>query len=227
MATDALMLTIIVDAYEKHDDGTADVAGAYLNALMTDFVLMKFTGESVGIVCKLNKENEKFVVIENGKRVLYARLDKALYGCVKSALLWYELFSSALIDMGFVLNSYDPCVANCDIDGKQCTIVYTKISHVDPTVVRVKEHVFLGMTIRSNDNGTATFIMKDYRKEAIEESGLDIVREAATPATRELLRWTQRPNHYQEIGPNSFTVSQLNCFVAIRARMDILLAVVF
>ncbi len=124
MATDALMLTIKVDAYEKRDVGTADVVGAYLKALMTDFVLMKFTGESVDILCKLNKENEKYVVIEKGKRVLYVRLDKALYGCVKSALLWYKLFSSALIDMGFVLNPYHPCVANCDIDGKQCTIIW-------------------------------------------------------------------------------------------------------
>jgi hypothetical protein len=60
-------------------------------------------------------------------------------------------------------------VANCDIDGKQCTIAWyvddTKISHVDPevvtriiekiedrfgkmTVVRGKEHVLFRMKIR-------------------------------------------------------------------------------
>ena len=41
--------------------------------------------------------------------------------------------------MGFALNSYDSCIANCTINGKQCTIAWyvddNKISHVDPDVV--------------------------------------------------------------------------------------------
>jgi predicted metal-dependent peptidase len=90
--------------------------------------------------------------------------------------------------MGFKLNDYDPCVANKVIDGKQCTIGWyvndNKISHVDPkvndeivrkieerfgkmTVTRGKEHVFLGMKINFNDNGTASINMKEYLKEAI------------------------------------------------------------
>ena len=115
------------------------MVGAYLKAFMDDFVVMKFTGESVTILCKLNPKHRKFVVIENGIEVLYVRLIKALYGCVKSALLWYDLFHNTLKDMGFVLNPYDPCVANCMIQGKQCTIACyvddNKISHVDPNVV--------------------------------------------------------------------------------------------
>jgi hypothetical protein len=44
--------------------------------------------------------------------VLYLKLIKALYGCVKLALLWYELFAGTLIKLGFELNPYDMCVAN-------------------------------------------------------------------------------------------------------------------
>jgi hypothetical protein len=49
--------------------------------------------------------------------------------------------------MGFQLKLYEPCMANCIIDGKQCTIAWyvddTKISHVDPNVVSsVIEPVF-------------------------------------------------------------------------------------
>jgi hypothetical protein len=87
LSTDALVLSIMTDAYERRDVGTADVVGAYLNAYMKDFVIMKFTGESLDILCKVNPEYEKFVVVENGVRVLYVRLIKALYGCVKSALV--------------------------------------------------------------------------------------------------------------------------------------------
>ena len=87
VATDALLLSIIIDAYKRRDVATADVAGAYLKAYMDDFVIMKFTGKSVDILCKLNPEHIKFVVFEKGIKVLYVRLIKAIYGCVKSALL--------------------------------------------------------------------------------------------------------------------------------------------
>lgn len=42
--TDALMLSIMIDARERRDVATADVAGVYLKANMKDFELMKFTG---------------------------------------------------------------------------------------------------------------------------------------------------------------------------------------
>jgi hypothetical protein len=115
LSIDALLLSIMMDAKERRDVGTADVTGAYLNAYVTDFVIMKFTGESVDILCNMNPHYTQFVVIENGVKVLYVRLIKALYGCVQSALLWYKLFSNTLKEMGFVINPYDPCIANCTI----------------------------------------------------------------------------------------------------------------
>lgn len=64
---------------------------------------------------------------------------KALHRCVKFALLWSDLFTSHLVHMGFALNPYDQCIANCTINGKQCTIAWyvddTKILHIDPSVV--------------------------------------------------------------------------------------------
>ena len=117
VGTDALLLSILIDAHEGRDVATADVAGAYLKAYMDDLVLMKFTGESVDMLCKLNPEHESLVVTENGVKVLYVCLIKAIYGCVKSALLWYEMFSTRLKDMGLVLNPYDPCIANCMVHG--------------------------------------------------------------------------------------------------------------
>ena len=87
VSTDALMLSIMLDARERRDVATADVAGAYLRAKMKDFVLMKFTGEMVDVLCKMNPGHIANVVYENGVKVLYVRLLKAIYGCVKSALL--------------------------------------------------------------------------------------------------------------------------------------------
>ncbi len=112
--------------------------------------------------------------------------------------------------MGFVLNLYDNCVANCDINGKQCTIAWyvddTKISHEDPavvtsniekleghfgkmTVARGTSHTILGMNINYNkEERTAKMTMKDYLSEAIAESGLRISKTTCTPAGKDLLK---------------------------------------
>ena len=70
---------------------------------------------------------------------LYMRLNKALYGCMQSALLWYQMFKEKLEKMGFVVNEYDPCVANKEVRGKQCTIVWyvddSKVLYAEEEVV--------------------------------------------------------------------------------------------
>ena len=62
------------------------------------------------------------MVIKTGKRVLYMKLVRAIYGCIQSALLWYNLYVSTLKDMGFKINPYYKCKANKMINGNQCTI---------------------------------------------------------------------------------------------------------
>jgi len=99
--TNALMLLITIDSKEGKDVATADVVGAYLNADMPDFVVMKLVGAIVNIMCKVNPKYKRFVTYEKRKKVLYLQLLKALYGCVQSALLWYNLFTkiSRLINL--------------------------------------------------------------------------------------------------------------------------------
>jgi hypothetical protein len=127
------MFSIVVDAHEGRDVATADVTGAYLRAYMDDEVIMKFTGQFVYILRGIRPAYEALVVYKNGIKVLYVFLEKAMYRCVKLDLLWYNLFTDTL------KGTYEPCMANCHIDGKQCTIAWyvdnTKISHVDPNVV--------------------------------------------------------------------------------------------
>jgi len=111
LSNDSAMLNLITAAIEGRDVAIADVAGAYLKADMNDFVLMKLEGVTVDIMLELDPGLEDFVAVENGKRVLYMQLMKALYGCLQSALLWYKLFSSTLEGLGFEINPYDLCVA--------------------------------------------------------------------------------------------------------------------
>ena len=54
VSTDALMISLMIDAKECRDVATADVKGAYLHADMEDFVLVKLVGEAVNIMCQVN-----------------------------------------------------------------------------------------------------------------------------------------------------------------------------
>ena len=249
ISTDALMLSLIIDAFEGRDVATADVVGAYLLADMDDFVLIKLTGDAVDIMCKANGKYESFVAIENNKKVLYLRLLKALYGCVRSALLWYELFSSTLQGEGFELNPYDPCIANKIIGGKQCTVGWyvddNKISHMSAdvvtgviekieekfgkmTVTRGKSHTFLGMKLTLQDDGTVQIDMKEYVKEAIEEFGEDVSKTAATPAKKDLFDITDdSPRLSKEKSDRFHSIVAKLLYVAKRGRIDIQLVIAF
>lgn len=74
--------------------------------------------------------------MEGRTKVLYVKVIRALYGYLESSLLWYEQYTKALKEMGFVMNKYDPGVANKLVDGSMCTVVFyiddNKISHKDP-----------------------------------------------------------------------------------------------
>ena len=111
------------------------MVAAYLKVEMNDFTLLKFTGESVDIMCKMNPKYEEYFITELGRKVLFVQLLKALYGCVVSALLLFELFSGYLKEMGFEIIPYDSCIANKIIDKKQFTIAWyvddMKISHAN------------------------------------------------------------------------------------------------
>ena len=246
---DSFFITSIKDAYEKRDVAVTDIKGAYLNAKMIDEVIMRITGKEVDLFLEIDPSLAEFVVYENGVKVLYVQLDKALYGCVQSALLWYELYSSTLIDMGFELNPYDMCVANSMIDGKQCTIVWyvddNKISHVDHNVVsniikkieakfgkmsqtRGKEHEFIGMNMKFTDDRKVKISMKKHVLKAINTFHDDITRDAATPATSYLFGVRESSSQLSEEKADNFhSMVAMLLFISRRCRLDIQTAVGF
>ena len=137
---DSFLASLAIDSLENRDVATADMAGAYLKANMPDFVMLRVTCGLVDVLLKVNKKKYgPYVVYEKNKKVLYLRLRKVMYSCIKAALLWYELFSSTLKKEAFKLNSYEPCIANKMVNGSQLTVVWyvddLKVSHTDSKVV--------------------------------------------------------------------------------------------
>ena len=108
----------------------SDISGAYLHADMEgeDEVLMTLRGPLAELMALSAPEVYRdYVTMQGGKKVLYVRLQRALYGLLKSALLFYRKLCGDLKRMGFELNPYDPCVANKVVNGKQLTVCW----HVD------------------------------------------------------------------------------------------------
>jgi hypothetical protein len=62
----------------------------------------------------------------NDRRELTVKLEKALYGCIQSARLWYDTFSAFLCRLGYKKNERDACVFNkVSTTGMQCTVVFS------------------------------------------------------------------------------------------------------
>ncbi len=82
----------------------------------------------------------KYISVDRtGKAILYVKMQNAIYGLLRSALLFYRKLVSNLESSGFVINPYDPCVANKVINGKQMTVCWhvddLKVSHMEPEEV--------------------------------------------------------------------------------------------
>jgi hypothetical protein len=58
---------------------------------------------------------------------LLVQCQNALCGTMVASLLYYRKFVKSLTDIGFIINPYEPCVANKIVEGKQMNICF----HVD------------------------------------------------------------------------------------------------
>ncbi len=84
-----LVFTSTIDAKENREVVMIDIPGAFLLADNEDYVIVKMVGTLAELMVKTNpKMYRQYVVLEKGRSVLYLQLQKALYGMMKSALLF-------------------------------------------------------------------------------------------------------------------------------------------
>jgi hypothetical protein len=102
---------------------TTDVPAAYINAKMDPNmpkVYMRLDAANTALLVEVMPKWQRYVG-KNGTIVV--QLERALYGLIESAKLWYEEFDAYLKQLGFIPNPLDTCVFNKDFRGKQCTLV--------------------------------------------------------------------------------------------------------
>merc|ERR1711949_54984 len=89
---------------------------------------MKVRGRLVDWLGEISPETyRENAVIENGVKVLYLEILRAIYGMLEAALLWYRKFRTDLESEGFRFNEYDPCIACKMVEGYQHLVRF----HVD------------------------------------------------------------------------------------------------
>ena len=109
----------VVDTRERRAQAVLDIANAFLHADNDERVLMLLHGRLAEMMARIDLSlYRKYVTYsEKGTPMLYVRLYKALYGMLKATLLFYKRLRFDLEEMGFVINPYDPCVANMMANG--------------------------------------------------------------------------------------------------------------
>jgi hypothetical protein len=223
-----------------------------MQADMDDVIYMRLDGVMVDLLIEINQEYAKFVTVEKGKQVIYVRLGKALYQMQKAAMLFWKKLTGILEGWGFVVNPYDPCVANKMVNGKQCTIIWhiddLKILHEDPEVVsgvieqlnsefqkeapltvnHGKVHDYLGMTLDFSVDGKVKIGMVQYVKTMLAELNADMDGMSPTSAAAHLFNINEECPKLDKEQAKYFhhNVAKL-LFLCKRARPDIETAVSF
>jgi hypothetical protein len=254
VSLEAVLITATIDAYEEQDAAIVDVPGAFLSADMDEEIIMTIQGRLTELMVKAapNIYRQYFTIDANNQPLIYVKLQKALRGCLMSALLFYEKLLGDLKSQGFELNPYDPCVANKTIKGNQFTLTWhvddIKMSHKDPKEVthvidwlkgihgdnmhmsRGLLHDYLGMTLDYTTKGEVKVIMVDYLKGVLGDFPEVIDGTAPTPASEHLfdVRPDKEKTLLNEEQARVFhhAVAQL-LFASARSRKAIQMAISF
>jgi hypothetical protein len=206
-------------------------------------VLMKIEPKLARLLVEIDPKS--YALEEDGSIIV--KLNKALYGCLESAKLWYDDLSKTLKEMGFVENRKDPCVlnvmrgghpvtVNIYVDDVLCTSVdqrdidwvasKLKDKYGELTVNVGAKHSYLGQVFDFSSPGEVKVSMENYVRDVLELYEVSGTR--STPASDNLFDVSDDLTMLDEKECEIFhsRVAKL-LYVAQRARPDILTAVAF
>ena len=128
------MITVAIAAKERRDRdvNTIDLPGAYLHIDNDEETIMLLKGKLAELLVQVEPSlYRKYVITSTkGEPMLYVKLHKALYGLLRSALLFYRKLSRQLVDHGFTINKYDPCVATKNIPTSSSTALIARANNL-------------------------------------------------------------------------------------------------
>ena len=217
---ESIFLSSMINAKEDRKVITCDIPGTFMQANIDKQLFLKFDCDLVELLIQVDPTYQPYITNEGKQPVLYMELDKALYGTLQAALLFWQKLSAFLIDKhGFERNEYDWCIVNKMIKGKQCTIAWyvvdIKMSHAQQevfeglltsvnkefgkeaplTVTRGKVHDYLGMTFDYTIPGKVKITIPDFVQGVLDECPEDLMKgPSSTPAANHLFNFDPECN---------------------------------
>ena len=256
VTTESVFTTAAISAWEGRYNRTFDIPSAFVNTDTDENVLMVLKDDLAEMMVKIAPNIYRKYVTTNSKGVpmLYVRLRKSLYGLLRSALLFYRKLRRELEADGFVVNPYDPCVANKTTrSGHQITVVW----HVDDLMVSCKDDFaitelacYLGkiygpkMTMHTGNRHDYLGVFYEFKDRKVEVSMFDYLDKIFDDFPEDIRGGapvaTPAANHLFEIRPESeakylpeeqgvafhHTVAQV-LFLTPRARRDVAVVTAF
>ena len=138
-----------IAAAEERFVMVGDVGSAYLNASMPmdDPAKILYMSIEPDVANEIIKQDGTFASFQRANGTLVVRLNKALYGCIESAKLWYQEIAGTLAKHGFTANPRDVCIFNKMVRHTQITIaVYVDdlmMTSTDKELVLEMEQILL------------------------------------------------------------------------------------
>jgi hypothetical protein len=202
VAMELVFITTVIDVHKGRDVACFNIPGTFLHTNVDEDITMVLKGRLADLMVQVapNLYRKYITVDKKGIVILYVKMQKARYGLLK---LVADLESD-----GFVLNPYDPCVANKIVDGKQMTACWhvddLKVLHCDLAQITIfgewistkygmavgthrgKVHDHLGMIFNFLAKEKVMVTMMEYIKTILNEFPEEIMGTKTSPAAGHL-----------------------------------------
>jgi hypothetical protein len=117
----------VISAQEEQDVACFDVLGAFLHADTNQVITIILKGRLAILMVQvsLNLYRKYISIYRMGTAILYVKMQKAVYGLLRSALLFYKKLVAHMEGIRFKLNCCDPCAPIKEILGdlNDCLLV--------------------------------------------------------------------------------------------------------
>jgi hypothetical protein len=235
--TQSVFLALNEAAMEKRAVSTIDIKGAYLNAKLKSVnVYIRLTKDLAKIYSTLNPKYKKYLR-KDGSMIL--KVNKALYGLIEAAMLWYEHIKATLLRLGYLcLNADQGIFKRATPLGRSTVCIHVDDLLVTTTHPSLDTHLreglkktYQGITIHEglNQSYLGMSIDIDHANKCIRVSQpgyiADVLREHGvtkpfkSPCTANLLVPTVNAKSI-DIAPHRSKVMQLS-YLSGRTRPDI------
>jgi hypothetical protein len=127
VSTESTFITAATIASERQTIQCYNVLSTFVKTDVDKDILMVLKGELADMMIQIAQQVYKKYMIVNkkGTKVLYMKLQKALYGLMRASLLFYRKLREEFKEYRLKVNPCNPCVANMMTKSwKQLTVVW-------------------------------------------------------------------------------------------------------